>query len=160
MTSLGSSKVWAGRAPGINLSHLILERAEVFEGLPYVIVSTVDSDSGVSRMPWAAARIRDNADWALSVTPLVISGQDLVRLAHDSIFHGFDEIWVTAEKPTISPPADVYLVAPRELKNPAPDAVQHWMKSSGSRLGLGDGDGLNFVVADIDLGRQLHLPIF
>lgn len=158
MTALPSSQTWAGRLPGANVPSFIQQHANVFESFPFILVSSVDSDRNVIQMPWARARIRGNAQWALSPSQLVIAGENLVRLARDSVFNGFDELWVTMEPLTISPPAGAYLVAPRELANPAPDAVRRWMEQSGSRLGLGDGYGLNFVVNDRELARQLHLP--
>lgn len=46
---------------------------------------------------------------------------------------------------------------PGRLDESLPDAVAQWVEESGCRLGLGDGEGLNFVVGDADLGRSLDL---
>ena len=52
------------------------------------------------------------------------------------------------------------LVAPHRLdEEPLSDQAVHTLLSSGVRLGLGDGDGMNFVATDLDLARRLGLSV-
>lgn len=124
------------------------------------MVSCIDSDSAVSEMRWVRRHLDRDASWAISTDPLVISGDRLVAAAQeDNILNGFDEIWVPENLPVSAPPVEANLVAPRMFDMTLPDEVRDWMQKSGWRLGLGDGDGLNYVVSDPALARQLDLPI-
>ena len=126
--------------------------------LPYILISSFDSDRRVADMPWAVARGRSDPGWALSTSPLVISGSSTVDLLGDqNLFTGFDELWVPAQMPVIDPPDDANLVAPRALDVEVPPAVLAWLTLSGCRLGVGDGDGMNYVVRDSDFGSALGL---
>ena len=128
--------------------------------LPLVLVSSIDSDRAVSEMPWVRRHLDRDASWAISTDPLVISGDRLLAAAQeDNVLNGFDEIWVPENLPLSAPPEEAYLVAPRMFDMTLPDEVRDWMQKSGWRLGLGDGDGLNYVVSDLPLARQLDLPI-
>ena len=126
--------------------------------LPYILISSFDSDRRVADMPWAVARGRSDPGWALSTSPLVLSGSSTVDLLGDQrLLTGFDELWVPAQMPVSAPPDDASLVAPRDLDQESPPAVLAWLTLSGCRLGVGDGDGMNYVVRDSDFGSVLGL---
>jgi hypothetical protein len=132
----------------------------VFAELPYVLIRSIDSETGaaVARMPWALQRQGQHPGWALSVDPLVISGASLVDLlGDDNLFTGFDEIWVPSRVPVLRPANVASIVAPRHLNGEVPGDAARWMEDSGCRLGLGDGDGVNWVSADQDLSSSLGL---
>jgi len=59
--------------------------------------------------------------------------------------------------PVIDPPDDANLVAPRDLNVEVPSAILAWLTLSGCRLGVGDGEEMNYVVRDSDLGSGLGL---
>jgi hypothetical protein len=111
-------------------------------------------------MPWVQRHLADDPSWAIVTPPLVVSGERLLAAAEENhLFTGFDEIWVPERLPVSPPPEDVVLVAPNVFDVVLPDAVRNWLSQSGYRLGLGDGDGLNYVGTDPALARQLDLPI-
>ena len=112
----------------------------------------------VSDMPWAVAKGQQDPKWALSTSPLVISGAATVTLLDDpDLFAGFDELWIPSQLPVANPPDEAFLVAPRELNGEVPVGVLRWVQDSGCRLGVGDGEGLNYVADDLGLATTLGL---
>jgi hypothetical protein len=147
-----------GRVAHLSVRDWLAANASRIRDLPYVLVSSIDSDSKVSDMRWATARRLDAPAWALSLSPLVISGASIVDLlSDDNLFTGFDELWIPTGLPIAQPPDEAYLVAPRELDTEAPAAVLAWLEVSECRLGVGDGYGMNYAVRDLALGRDLGL---
>lgn len=147
-----------GRLADITVRQWLENNASLVGDLPYVLISSIDSDRLVSGMPWVRAYRLINPDWALSLFPLVLSGASTVALLKDDrLFTGFDELWIPARLPVPEPPGDAYLVAPRELDVESPGTILHWLRVSGCRLGIGDGGGMNYAVADSALGRDFGL---
>jgi len=155
---MDSSEIRVGRLPNCSVRAWLEEHQVTVARLPLILISTFDSDRRVADMPWAVAKGRSDPGWALSTSPLVISGSSTVDLLGDqNLFTGFDELWVPAQMPVIDPPDDANLVAPRDLDVEVPPAVLAWLTLSGCRLGVGDGEGMNYVVRDSDLGSGLGL---
>ena len=148
-----------GRVPRLTVREWLGRNALSITGLPYVLVSSMDSQRDVGSMPWAAARMAGSPAWALSMSPLVISGASVIELLADpGLFTGFDEIWIPLRIPIGQPPGAAYLGAPRRLDTEAPPAILEWIRDAGCRLGVGDGDGLNYAVGnDPDLAFLLGL---
>jgi hypothetical protein len=155
-----AASLYYGWLPDLTLGEFLEHQRRAVARLRLVLLSSIDSDSAVSEMPWVRRHLDRDAAWAISTDPLVISGDRLLAAAQeDNIFNGFDEIWVPKHLPVSAPPVEANLVAPRMFGVSLPDEVRDWMEKSGWRLGLGDGDGLNYVVSDLPLARQLDLPI-
>jgi len=155
-----SPQLRAGWLPATSLCEFIEQHEDVFGRLTSVLISSVDSDPRVATMPWAQDRIVGDESWAQSQYPLIISGRALLQLCRDSVFHGFDEIWIPAALPIPVPPGAAYLVSPRRCDGPLiPNEISDWMMESRARLGLGDGEGLNFVSSDRELEEELNLPL-
>jgi hypothetical protein len=147
-----------GRAAHLTVRDWLAANASRILDLPYVLISSIDSDTQVSDMRWVTACRLDAPAWALSLSPLVISGASTIDLlADDNLFTGFDELWIPTGPPFAQPPDDAYLVAPRELDTEVPAAVLAWLEVSECRLGVGDGYGMNYAVCDLALGRDLGL---
>jgi hypothetical protein len=64
-------------------------------------------------------------------------------------------VWLSGEAPLGPKPEGVSIVAPRNLSDEVPNEVAEWMYRSGCVVGLGDGEGLNYVTIDEDVARQL-----
>jgi len=155
---MDSSEIRVGRLPNCSVRAWLEEHRVSVARLPFIMISTIDSDRRVADMPWAVAKGRSDPGWALSTSPLVISGSSAVDLLEDpNLFTGFDELWVPTQIPVIDPPDDANLVAPRDLDVEVPPSVLAWLTLSGCRLGVGDGEGMNYVVRDSDLGSGLGL---
>jgi len=154
---MDSSVTRVGRLPECSVRAWLEEHQVTVARLPFILISTIDSNRPVADMPWAVAKGRSDPGWALSTSPLVISGSSTVELLDQNLFTGFDELWVPAQMPVTDPPDDANLVAPRALDVEVPPAVLAWLTLSGCRLGVGDGEGMNYVVRDSDLGSGLGL---
>ena len=129
-----------------------------FQVLPFLMVTSIDSDKRPGLMPWAERRIRSDPTWSISTVPLVLSGSRIVEMIEDpTLFTGFDEIWVLPSPVATEPPSDALLVSPRRLARALPSSIEQWVRASNALLGLGDGDGLNVVVVDSALARGLGL---
>jgi hypothetical protein len=161
LSGLSTAKIRAGWLPDFRLGEFVQEHPSIFAQLPYVLLSSVDSDLNVSAMPWAKALFEKQPGWAASSDPLVTSGDWLVRLLLNGelSLNGFDELWICSKLPVPRRPEEAYIVAPRQLNEEIPTATIRWMESSGCVLGLGDGYGLNFITTDMDLARRLELPV-
>jgi hypothetical protein len=150
--------VHVGRLGDFSVRDWLEQHEAAMERLPYVLISSMDSDRLVSNMPWVTSRCGSDSKWAISRSPLVISGAALVSLLEDtSLFAGFDELWIPSRLPVANPPDDANLVAPRELDVESPPGVVRWVEDSRCRLGIGDGYGMNYVAADLELAAGLGL---
>jgi hypothetical protein len=146
-----------GRVASLTVRGWLAANMSKIRELPFVLVSSIDSERQVSTMPWVEARRRASPTWAHSLSPLVISGASTIDLLADAkLFTGFDELWIPAELPIAQPPEDAHLVSPRELDAESP-TVFRWLSASQCRLGVGDGYGLNYVRSDPALARHLGL---
>ncbi len=147
-----------GRVAHLSVRDWLAANASRIRTLPYVLISSVDSNRAVTDMQWAAARRLGTPAWALSSAPLVVSGTSTVDLlADDDLFTGFDELWIPTRLPVGQPPEEAHLVAPRELDAESPAAILAWLEDSSCRLGVGDGYGMNYALNDLALGRELGL---
>ena len=87
---------------------------------------------------------------------VLLSGQQTVSLAREYLlFTHFDEVWLFREAPMEPKPEGVSIVAPYNLSEVVPSEVADWMWRSGCVVGLGDGEGLNYVTVDEGVARQL-----
>ena len=153
-----ASSADVGRVADLTVRDWLTANASKIRDLPYVLISSMDSDRQVTTMPWVTARCLNSATWALSLTPLVISGVSAIDLlADDNLFTGFDELWIPTGLPVAQPPEDAHLVAPRELDIECPAGVLNWLDASGCRLGVGDGYGMNYVLGEPALGNDVGL---
>jgi hypothetical protein len=150
-----------GFLPDVTIHDFVAQHRESFDVLPFILIASIDSDSAVATMEWARKRIAKDGDWALSTDPLVIAGTSFVQLLKDwtTLSSGFDEIWLPKRLPVPTPPDSAYLVAPRRLDETCPSEVIDWMTTSGCVIGLGDGEGMNYVASNLAFGRQLGLPM-
>ena len=114
------------------------------ESLPTVtvIVAAYNEAAVIER------RIENLAGW-LVAPPLFVSGQSLVDLADESVFNGFDEIWVPGDGPLPDAAPRLCLSSPPHFVGGAPGEASNVLAGGRWRLGLGDGDGLNFVASDL-----------
>jgi hypothetical protein len=155
---MARAEPYAGRVAGLSIRAWIESYAREISTLPYVLISSVDSDREVSAMGWVLSRRAEDPSWAISLDPLVISGVSTVSLLPDrNLWTGFDELWIPVGLPVAAPTLDASLVAPLDLDVESPQKLWAWLDSSAWRLGVGDGYGLNYVVTDSALGHRLGL---
>jgi hypothetical protein len=87
---------------------------------------------------------------------LLLSTRRLLEVeSRHRLFFGFDEIWFFASKPTQPKPTSLSLVGPAKIDHRKLRRICAWMSENSCSLGLGDGDGLNFIVKIPGLLRHL-----
>jgi hypothetical protein len=69
-----------------------------------------------------------------------------ILLKQPRLFFGFDEVWFFASRPSDPKPADASIVGPARVDQRRMDAIGEWFVRNHGTLGLGGGEGLNFVV--------------
>lgn len=150
----------AGCLPHQTVGAVVVEHAEVVGRFDYVLISMIDSYEDVHRLPLVQSLKEAGQIEPVSETPFVLTGSAVVELARrHNLFTGFDEIWFLRHAVVkVAPPADVALVAPEQMTpDDVPERVVAWMEKNDCCLGLGDGDGLNFVAADARIAADLGL---
>jgi len=92
MSEPTAESTYYGWLPGLTLGEFLDRHSEVVARLPYVAVTSVDSETAVSKMPWVRRHLVDDASWALATEPLVISGKRLLAAAEaHNLFTGFED---------------------------------------------------------------------
>jgi hypothetical protein len=120
-----------------------------------VMVTALDSDRDLRN----AVRLKERlSDAAVVPTPLgsglVFAATDVSQLvSHRGYFVGFDELWVFPNAPSVPLPTNVVLTSEEPVA--IDDDLARWM-CAGCLVGLGDGDGLNFVTTDPRIAARLR----
>ena len=138
------------------IADLVEEHPEFVESFPFALVTSLDSSSP-SSLPNVRRALAEHVDGFQEVgSGVLLSGEQLILLARRYLlFTHFDEVWLFREAPMVSKPEEVSIVAPYDLGEEVPPEVADWMGRSGCVVGLGDGDGLNYVTVDERVARQL-----
>lgn len=120
-----------------------LERLLSREAFGFVLLATLDSTALLGSAP-SLAGYRERGLTALG--DQVVAHRTLLAamLQDDSLFTGFDEVWLFASRPAIPRPAGLAITTDvSDLSDPP--ALEAWMRRSGAQMGLGDGLGLRIV---------------
>ena len=138
------------------IADLVAERPEFIESYPFALITSLDSSppTSLTNVRQALAEYLDRFRGVGS--GVLLSGRQLVLLARRYLlFTHFDEVWLFREAPMEPKPEGVRIVSPSNLGEGVPTEVADWMWRSGCIVGLGDGEGLNYVTVDEGLARQL-----
>jgi hypothetical protein len=123
----------------------------------YALITCLDSN----RIP---ASLRDKSPELKSIasktavlgTGLLVCTERLVGAdSEKQIFFGFDEVWFFPSKSIAPKPESVSLVGPARLDQGRLKRIGKWMSDNSCSMGLGGGEGLNFVVQARGLVRYL-----
>ena len=138
------------------VADLVADHPEFIESFRFALITSLDSSPPTSLTNvWRALSEHVNEFRELG-SGVVLSGQQTVLLARKYLlFTHFDEVWLFSEAPTEPKPEVVGIVAPYNLGEEVPPEVADWMYRSGCIVGLGDGDGLNYVTVDERVAREL-----
>jgi hypothetical protein len=138
------------------IADLVEEHPEFVESFPFALVTSLDSSPPTS-LPNVRRALAEHVDEFQEVgSGVLLSGEQLILLARKYLlFTHFDEVWLFREAPMDPKPEGVRIVAPCDLSEEVPPEVADWMWRSGCVVGLGDGDGLNYVTVDERIARQL-----
>ncbi len=120
---------------------------EVFQKLPYCLVTCVDSSPDVAFMARAEGIIEKETSCSALGKGLLIRDARVLEVCRSyNLFNGFDEIWLYEDCPTIGKPQSFSIVSPLDLnEDPLPQGLLEWFTASACILGLGDGFGMNYI---------------
>lgn len=138
------------------IADLVAERPEFIESFPFALITSLDSSHPTSLTNVRRALAEHVNEFREVGSGVLLSGQQTVLLARKYLlFTHFDEVWLFREAPLELKPEEVGIVAPYNLGEDVPPEVANWMYRSGCIVGLGDGDGLNYVTVDERAAREL-----
>ena len=140
-----------------SIRDLIQSRWEVFDQLPYVLVTRIDSSEDMVSMLVTETIVQSEGACSLLGRSLLVGDARIVDIAQRyKLFSHFDEIWLYKEPPTIDIPEDVGIGPPLEPYAEAPSReLVDWFNASGCILGLGDGTGMSYVTKSREIAERL-----
>ena len=150
----GFNAGWTESSIGV----ILRSRSELAHRFGYILVTSVDSSTELTKLPEAQAIIQRYTGAQFLGEGLLLPSSQISEVSSTlKLFTGFDEIWCFDDAPSLAKPDDVSLVAPLNVATDAiPARVVQWMQESRCRLGLGDGIGLNFVTPDDTLAELVQ----
>lgn len=121
----------------------------------FALITCLDSNRNAVSLRETSPELSSIAD---RLSPLgkglVVSTQLLLDLeARQQVFFGFDEVWFFPTKPHLALPDSASIVGPTRLDKSRLAGVGQWMEDTSCSMGLGGGDGLNFIVKARGLAR-------
>ena len=143
------------------LDSSIHEFLEVFPAsskkMDYALITCLDSNLNPATLLHKSPELKPLAPMAqLLGRGLLVPTKALLEVnSRNQLFFGFDELWFFPSEPIEPKPASAWLVGPSRVEQTKLDKLGKWISSNACSLGLGDGDGLNFVVKARGLVRHL-----
>ena len=136
---------------------LVANLTSNFASMKFALITCLDSDTNPAALLESSPELN-----ALDPRPVPLGDALWLPTAQlvecDSrhrLFHGFDELWFSPSPPATPKPDSAWIVGPNRISQGNLDRLGEWMTSNDCSLGLGDGDGLNFVVKAMGLMRHL-----
>ncbi len=152
----GPGFLQGGYKEDLFIADLVADSPEFMESFPFALITSLDSSPPTSLTNVRRALAEHVDEFREVGSGVLLSGQQTVLLARKYLlFTHFDEVWLFREAPMEPKPEGVRIVAPYNLSEEVPTEVADWMRRSGCIVGLGDGDGLNYVTVDERVARQL-----
>jgi hypothetical protein len=123
----------------------------------FALITSLDSNPNPASLRVKSPELRPIVRKTSVVgTGLLLRTELLLEASSEKqIFFGFDEIWFFSSKSIEPKPDGVSLVGPARLDRGRLKQLGKWMSDNDCSLGLGGGEGLNFVVPASGLARYL-----
>jgi hypothetical protein len=127
------------------------------DSMKYVLVTCLDSSLKPETFLEESAELRSLARQVRVVGDgLLLSTKVLLEADSSSpLFFGFDEVWFFPGEVRKPKPDSAWLVGPARIDQEKLDKLGAWMTDNACSLGLGDGEGLNFIIKARGLVRHL-----
>jgi hypothetical protein len=149
-----SGFLWSGFRKDLFIADVVTERPQFIESFSFALVTSLDSSPPTSLTNVRRALIEYVDEFREVGSGILLSGRQTVLLARKYLlFTHFDEVWLFHEAPIEPKPERASIVAPYDLSEEVPSEVADWMWRSGCVVGLGDGEGLNYVTVDERVAR-------
>ncbi len=138
---------------------LIQSHWEVFDELPYALVTCIDSIEDMKSTITARKIVELEDSCSFLGHSLLVGDCRIVDVAQRyNLFSHFDEIWLYKDCPAIDKPQESSIVSPLELSTDAPSKdLMEWFNASGCVLGLGDGIGMNYMTTSKEIVQSLNI---
>jgi len=124
-------------------------------GMDYALITSLDSNLSPSNLLSKSPELKRLQKSAKSIGSGVLVPTSLTLGAGVEMFYGFDEVWFFPKDRITPKPQSAWLVGPHRISQPKLDELGEWVVENDCTLGLGDGDGLNFLVKAHGLVRYL-----
>lgn len=149
--------LFVGHVDSAGIPTVLESLVELDLSFAYAMVTVIDSDPRVARLPSIATLLRaQRKGVSILDRSIVVPRLTLLELVREwDLFNGFDEVWFFESVPLLPRPADVVITADVSMKTRDLGHVAAWMEASGARLGLGDGEGVNYATIDPDIAEHL-----
>ncbi len=123
----------------------------------YALITCLDSNQDPASLCHKSPELRSIASKLQVLGSGLLLPTELLLDTDSSnrIFFGFDEIWFFPRKRIQPKPPTATLVGPARLNQARFNKLGKWMSDNGCSLGLGGGEGVNFVVRAHGLARYL-----
>jgi hypothetical protein len=123
----------------------------------YALVTCLDSNSKPASLLDRSPELKAHADAFETVgSGLLIPTAKLIEIEGDQrILFGFDELWFFRHRDIEPKPNSASIVGPARLDKARLAKLGKWIKASECTMGLGGGEGLNFVVRAHGLARTI-----
>ena len=125
--------------------------------IKYALITCLDSNPNPASLRDKSPELKLLANKVEAVkTGLLLPTKLLLKtIASQQLFFGFDEVWFFPTKRIQPKPSSVFLVGPARLSQARLEKLGEWMADNECYLGLGGGEGLNFVVRAHGLAKFL-----
>lgn len=127
------------------------------ESTKYALLTCLDGNASVAAILATSPELKPLQSKTRSLGSGLLAPTKLLLEAdcQQQIFFGFDEVWFFPTEPVEARPESASLVGPNRMDAAKIGKLGRWMSDNSCSLGLGDGDGLNFIVKAHGLVRHL-----
>jgi hypothetical protein len=123
--------------------------------MDFALITSLDSDLSPRDLLSKSPELKPLQKNAKPIGSGVLVPTSLILGAAKEIFYGFDEVWFFPKDRITPRPQIAWLVGPNRISQPKLDELGEWIVDNDCTLGLGDGDGLNFLVKAHGLVKYL-----
>jgi hypothetical protein len=156
---MDTARTWILGWLPLSVWEVVNSHTKIISRFAFCIISSIDSSKDMHDIKQANEIVQTHDDCVFFETGLLVPSALLPTLNKEfSLFHHFDELWFFDTHPRANLSRKPPIVAPVNLG--ADDTPKHlipWMSESRCKLGIGDGDWLNFITSEMDTARLLQL---
>ncbi|MBS0210373.1 MAG: hypothetical protein JSS27_15620 [Planctomycetes bacterium] len=112
----------------------------------YALIAALDSNLAPATLLESSTELRRLGRKVKPLGQGLLLATDLLAEVHEQVLFGFDEVWFFPSRDISDKPASPTIVGPGRIEQETLKKLERWMTKNGCTLGLGDGDGLNFII--------------
>lgn len=140
-----------------NIHNILVGNPDIIARHPMVLITSIDSTRPLETTTAQLICSDPTLHAKMHGYGIALPGSEVPRLIDSyNLFTGFDELWCFTNEPKVVKPEGLSIVLPRKISDDFPADLDSWMNESGCILGLGDGEGLNYVTTDPDIATTIE----